>query len=213
MLRTTLVLAFVAPAAMAQFVYDFNHLNGSDPHPFTPLHGQDSWSEQAYNSAQRCGVTATLSHDGTPALRFQEVGPGTGSDAARINDAGWRYAPFLGNERNAFFEADMRLGYWGGQFGLAYDANGTGQIRGSEAGEVGVRFVFGSQANVQLRVIAADGTAQSVSLASIGIGGGSWVRVRVVSPSTLWRMKKDTVRPIDRFDAAALAARFGFEER
>ncbi len=39
------------------------------------------------------------------------------------------------------------------------------------------------------------------------------VRVRVVSPSTLWRMKKDTVRPIDRFDAAALAARFGFEER
>ena len=32
------------------------------------------------------------------------------------------------------------------------------------------------------------------------------VRVRVVSPRALWPMKKDTVRPIDRFDAVALAA-------
>lgn len=38
------------------------------------------------------------------------------------------------------------------------------------------------------------------------------VAVRVVSPRTLWRMKRDTVRPMDRIDAAALARRFGFEE-
>ena len=36
------------------------------------------------------------------------------------------------------------------------------------------------------------------------------VPVRVVSPRTLWRMKKDTVRPSDRFDAQVLAERFGF---
>ncbi|MEO1084222.1 MAG: hypothetical protein AAFY88_08265 [Acidobacteriota bacterium] len=38
------------------------------------------------------------------------------------------------------------------------------------------------------------------------------VPVRVVSPRTLWKLKKDTVRPIDRMDANALAKRFGFEE-
>jgi len=37
------------------------------------------------------------------------------------------------------------------------------------------------------------------------------VPVRVITPKTLWRMKKDTIRPTDRIDAAALADRFGFE--
>ncbi len=36
--------------------------------------------------------------------------------------------------------------------------------------------------------------------------------VQVVTPRTLWRMKKDTVRPLDRFDAEMLAQRFDFEE-
>jgi hypothetical protein len=39
------------------------------------------------------------------------------------------------------------------------------------------------------------------------------VRVRVVTPRTLWLMKKDTARPVDRFDAQVLAERFGFEEK
>jgi len=38
------------------------------------------------------------------------------------------------------------------------------------------------------------------------------VSVSVVTPRTLWRMKKDTVRPSDRFDAQVLAERFGFRE-
>jgi hypothetical protein len=38
------------------------------------------------------------------------------------------------------------------------------------------------------------------------------VPVRVVSPRTLWRLKKDTTRPADRFDADVLAERFGFRE-
>jgi hypothetical protein len=38
------------------------------------------------------------------------------------------------------------------------------------------------------------------------------VRVRLVSPRTLFRMKKDTIRPKDRLDADGLRAKFGFEE-
>lgn len=38
------------------------------------------------------------------------------------------------------------------------------------------------------------------------------VIVRVVTPRTLWRLKKDTTRPTDRFDAEVLAERFGFCE-
>jgi hypothetical protein len=38
------------------------------------------------------------------------------------------------------------------------------------------------------------------------------VQVRVVTPRTLWRMKKGTVRQTDRYDAAVLAERFGFRE-
>jgi hypothetical protein len=38
------------------------------------------------------------------------------------------------------------------------------------------------------------------------------VPVRVVTAKTLWKMKKDTVRPVDRLDASLLAERFGFGE-
>jgi hypothetical protein len=36
--------------------------------------------------------------------------------------------------------------------------------------------------------------------------------VRVVTPRTLWLMKKDTLRATDRYDAEVLAERFGFGE-
>jgi hypothetical protein len=39
------------------------------------------------------------------------------------------------------------------------------------------------------------------------------VPVRVVTPRALWQMKKDTVRPLDRLDAALLAERFGLKEK
>jgi hypothetical protein len=37
--------------------------------------------------------------------------------------------------------------------------------------------------------------------------------VFVATPAALYRMKKDTVRPLDRQDAAALAERFGLKDR
>ena len=39
------------------------------------------------------------------------------------------------------------------------------------------------------------------------------VTVRVVTPETLYRMKKDTVRPLDHADAAALAREFDLSNR
>lgn len=180
-----LVPLLLAPSLAAQFVYDFNGLNGADPHPFIQLDGQDNWSEQTFNTSTRCGVTATLSHDGTPALRFQEAGPGYGCDASRINDGNWLYAPFAGNETNAMFQADIHVGYWGGTFGLAHDTNGDTIIRGSQAGELGVRFSVGTQANQQFRLYAADQTFVQVPLASLGqVSGGSWLRVRVIMDFT-----------------------------
>lgn len=43
----------------------------------------------------------------------------------------------------------------------------------------------------------------------IALGG---VRARVATPKMLYEMKKDTVRPTDRADAASLKAKFGLEE-
>ncbi len=41
------------------------------------------------------------------------------------------------------------------------------------------------------------------------VGG---TRVRVATPRALYRLKKDTVRPLDRQDAAAIRERFGLDE-
>jgi hypothetical protein len=38
------------------------------------------------------------------------------------------------------------------------------------------------------------------------------IAVPVVTPRQLWEMKRHTIRPLDRADAAVLAARFGFQE-
>jgi hypothetical protein len=38
------------------------------------------------------------------------------------------------------------------------------------------------------------------------------IRVRVATPAALYRLKRNTVRPLDRRDAAALAQRFGLKE-
>jgi len=186
MLRFLIASLVFVPVAVAQIVtYDFNNLNGSNPYPFTQLDGQDSWSEETFGAPNRCGVTATSSHDGTPALRFQEVGPGFGCDASRINDASFGFPPYVGTETSAYFQADIHVGYWGGSFGLAYDTDFDGRIRGYQPGERGVRFRVGTQANVQLQLIAADGTFVSVPLSSVGsVSGGDWLRVGVTMDLT-----------------------------
>ena len=52
-------------------------------------------------------------------------------------------------------------------------------------------------------------TFEDLDAIRLDLGG---VTVTVASPETLYRMKKDTVRPRDRADAEALRRRFGLEE-
>lgn len=52
-------------------------------------------------------------------------------------------------------------------------------------------------------------TFESLEVQTVSVEG---ISVRVATPSTLYRMKKDTIRPIDRADAAALRDQFGLEE-
>lgn len=184
MVKSVLTACLLISCTAAQSLYSFNALTGSDTRPFTLLDGQDNWTEQTFAGPNRCGVTATLGFDGTQCLRYQESGPGYGCDASRINDANWNFAPFTPAMRNAYFQADMQVGYWGGSFGLAYDTNTSGTIRGSEAFERGVRFELGTYTTVQMKLIGADGSVTQVPLAGLGISGGQWVRVRVVMDLT-----------------------------
>ena len=169
----------LASPATAQARYDFNHLNGSDTRPFTALHGQDGWRAQSLHTAVPLGVTRTLSHDGTPALRFEERGAGFQAEASRINDANWSYKRFDGSERRAYFQADMLIGVWNGSFGLAHDTDGNGVIRYGESADRGVEFDLGERNDVQITLRAADGTESRALLGSAGLAHGNWARVRV----------------------------------
>lgn len=60
-----------------------------------------------------------------------------------------------------------------------------------------------------LDIVSRIGTAFSWNDLEIREVRYEGVPVRVVSPETLWRMKRDSVRPGDRLDAALLAERFG----
>jgi Nucleotidyl transferase AbiEii toxin, Type IV TA system len=53
-------------------------------------------------------------------------------------------------------------------------------------------------------------TFEDLEVQMISIEG---VPVRVAAPTTLYRMKKDTIRPIDKADVAALREKFGIEDR
>lgn len=50
---------------------------------------------------------------------------------------------------------------------------------------------------------------ETVEAETMEVGG---IRVRVATPSALYRMKKGTIRPLDRRDAAALAERFDLKK-
>lgn len=55
------------------------------------------------------------------------------------------------------------------------------------------------------------GEAASYDTVEASIKEVEGVRVRVATPSALYRLKKDTIRPLDRQDAAALRERFNLE--
>jgi hypothetical protein len=178
-----------AAAPTTEVSYDFNSLTGSDTPPFTNLDGQDNWTSNGFIfdvpiPEWYVGVTETLGFDGTPALRFQRVGPGYGADASRLNDSSFSI-PDYGVVGGGFFQADFCIGYWGNFFAMAYDGNTDGKIRKTSPDEIGPQLVVGSHANVQIRVISADGVTTTTSLADAnGATGGDWIRLRLVMDFT-----------------------------
>lgn len=73
-----------------------------------------------------------------------------------------------------------------------------------------VRFV--PEEGFALDIVTRLGEAVRYSDLEIEVKPFDGTPVRVVTARTLWRLKKDTIRPGDRIDAAVLAERFGFEE-
>lgn len=63
-----------------------------------------------------------------------------------------------------------------------------------------------------LDVMTRLGDAASFDTVEAEIRDLDGVRVRVATPAALYRLKKDTVRPLDRRDAAALRERFDLKE-
>lgn len=63
-----------------------------------------------------------------------------------------------------------------------------------------------------LDVMTRLGDAASFDTVAAEIKEIEGIRVRVATPGALYRLKKDTVRPLDRRDAAALAERFHLKE-
>ncbi len=176
------LMAMAMPAQAGSFGYDFNTLSGSDTYPFTNLDGQDGWTSEGYPSnAFIMGVTSTLGFDGTPALRFQDVGSGYGVDASHLRSPTFLLPQVNPYVANMVLEGDFGVGYWGNSLRLAADVSTVdGQIRKTDPSEIGPGLNIGSNDTVVgLRLIDATGGVTSVTLASLGIQNGDWVRLRL----------------------------------
>ncbi len=161
--------------------YDFNTLTGSDVQPFWPLHGQDGWTAVSKNTAVALGVTATTGPDGTQAIRFQEVGPGVGAQASRLDDSSFALPAFVGTETDAYLQADVYVSFWGNGLGLGTDVDLDGAIRETQPGELGPRVYLASNSGGGVSFRSASGVLTQVPIASAdGAAGDEWIRVRVV---------------------------------
>ncbi|MEW6714749.1 MAG: hypothetical protein AB1306_06635 [Nitrospirota bacterium] len=161
----------------ASFSYDFNNLTGSDTYPYANLNGQDGWTSQGFPPGLIMGVTNTSGFDGTKALRFEDVGAGYGADASHLRTPFFAIPTISGFEPTIILQGDLRVGAWSNILRFAYDANSNGVIRQTDPVEIGPGLDIGTVPGVL--VWSAAGTPSSVALASLGINGGDWVRLRL----------------------------------
>jgi hypothetical protein len=68
------------------------------------------------------------------------------------------------------------------------------------------------EGTLYLDILTRLGEATAYADLDVEVKTHNGVAVRVATPQTLYRMKKDTVRPIDQSDAAALRRVFNLEE-
>lgn len=87
------------------------------------------------------------------------------------------------------------------------------QINADDLGGAYPTIRYGApDGNLVIDLLARLGSAftfDDVKAQTINVEG---VPVRIATPATLYRMKKDTIRPIDRADAAALRDKFSLGE-
>lgn len=74
-----------------------------------------------------------------------------------------------------------------------------------------VRY-YPSTGDVYFDILTRLGEAASFESVESEVKVVDGIRVRVATPDALYRLKRDTVRPIDRQDAAALRERFGLDK-
>ena len=79
-------------------------------------------------------------------------------------------------------------------------------------GEYPVLRYYPPAGDLYLDVLTRLGEAARFETVDAEVKEFEGVRVSVASPAALYRLKKDTVRAIDRQDAAALRERFGLED-
>jgi predicted nucleotidyltransferase len=68
------------------------------------------------------------------------------------------------------------------------------------------------QGNIAIDLLASLGNSYTYDDISSEIVTIEGIQIRIATPQMLYRMKRNTVRPIDRSDAEALRSIFGFEE-
>jgi hypothetical protein len=97
---------------------------------------------------------------------------------------------------------------------LAYpDDPNIDQIRDADLlGEYPALRYYPPSGDLFLDVMTRLGDAASYDTVESEIKEVEGIRVRVATPAALFRLKRDTVRPLDRQDAAALARRFHLSE-
>lgn len=89
------------------------------------------------------------------------------------------------------------------------DDSGIDEIRDADLlGEYPAVRYYPPSGDLYLDVMTRLGDAASFETIEAELKDVSGIRVRVATPAALYHMKKDTLRPLDRQDAAVLAQRF-----
>ena len=132
-IAASLAISFAGTAAGVDETYDFESLAVNQF-----INGQDSWFDQpgqgmAYVGLDESPANGTKVVRVLPTVAFDEP-----AFLTRINNGGFSFQPFSGNETNAVIQFDV-IGEHLGLFALGHDVNGDGMLKAID-GEIGPLF-------------------------------------------------------------------------
>jgi hypothetical protein len=168
------LLIFAAVQMKAQLLdttisyYNFNGLNNGN------LSNQDNWHTTLSGTSIDVQVAGAYSHDGTNALHFTQNGGGVNASGNRPLDTIFPNFAY-GDSAVYYLYFDLKIEWWGSQFGLAYDQNNDGLVNMNQNNEKGFRFVPAANSSLGTKLYNAAGTGFS----SITTIGGGWQRIEI----------------------------------